>query len=123
MLFDGVQYGTNVVVSMYCFQSYAGFWCGPRSTPDYDGLEWVQEKCNVLPLCKYKTVTDGAKGKKLKDPPELVEGQGECMKRCDPKDGLSEAHCMDKDSECYPFVVGCPCANLNSGQGKCNINE
>jgi hypothetical protein len=97
--------------------AYAGFWCGPKSKPEYDGLPWVEENCRKLPLCKYKTVPDGAAGKVVK--PELVDGQEEpCMRRCDPKDGLSEDFC-DEGQECYPYVLGCPCANLNSGDKKC----
>lgn len=76
----------------------------------------VREQCEEKPICKYKTVSDGAAGKKII--PELVEGQPECMRRCDPKDGMADF--CGEDEECYPYVMGCPCPNLNSGEGKCN---
>lgn len=72
-----------------------------------------------FPFCKFKTVSDGAAGTVLASPPELVDGQEEpCMHRYDPKDGLSEDFC-DEGQECYPYVLGCPCPNLNSGKKEC----
>lgn len=72
----------------------------------------MQDKCEKRPICKFKRVKDGAAGTKLTT--ELEPNQDpECMRRCDPKDGLSEKFC-GMDEECYPFVMGCPCANLKS---------
>ena len=94
--------------------SYAGFWCGPVSTPTHDGLEDIQNNCDSRPICKYKRVDDGPAGKR--PIPELEDGEPkDCMHRGDPKDGL-EGFCEKFGEETYPFVMGCPCPNL-SGKG------
>jgi hypothetical protein len=106
---------TNTLLTRRTFSilnSYNGFWCGPKSTPTVDGLEFVQDQCTKHPICKFKRVKDGAVG--MKPISELEPGQDpNCMRRCDPKDDLNESFCAE-DEECYEFVMGCPCANLNS---------
>lgn len=72
-----------------------------------DGLDYVQDQCNKRPICKYKR--EGGHPVKELEP----DNDPECMRRCDPKDGLKGSFCAD-DEECYEFVMACPCANLNS---------
>ena len=86
--------------------AYAGFFCGPSEK----GEAGIMEKCNSLPVCMFKRVDDGTIGKIITS--ELEEGQGECMRRCDPRFGLSEENCGPGE-KCHSFIMGCPCPNLN----------
>jgi hypothetical protein len=85
--------------------AYAGFFCGPPEK----GEQGIMEKCNSLPVCKFKRVDDGSMGKIITS--ELEEGQGDCMRRCDTRFGLSEGHC-GMGEKCHSFIMGCPCPNL-----------
>ena len=87
--------------------AYAGFFCSPAAA----GVLGIMNKCNGYPVCKFKRIEDGAAGKVLTG--ELVEGQGDCMRRCDTRFGMSqEVHCGQGET-CFSFVPGCPCPNLN----------
>jgi hypothetical protein len=87
--------------------SYAGFFCGPAD----EGELGIMNKCKVLPLCKFKRIENGGVGKIITG--ELVEGQGDCMRRCDTRFGMSqEIHCAPGE-KCHSFILGCPCPNLN----------
>jgi hypothetical protein len=89
--------------------AYAGFFCGPPG----EGEEGIMEKCRDLPVCKFKRVEDGAVGLVLTG--ELEDGQGDCMRRCDTRFGMSEEmHCGEGET-CHSFIMGCPCDNLTDG--------
>ena len=86
---------------------YAGFFCGPFA----EGVLGIISKCHDYPVCKFKRLDDDAGGIIITG--ELVEGQGDCMRRCDTRFGMSEeVHC-GQGEKCFQFVPGCPCVNLN----------
>jgi hypothetical protein len=87
--------------------AYAGFFCGPPEK----GEQGIMEKCNDLPVCKFKRIDDGAAGKVITG--ELEGGQGDCMRRCDTRFGLSEEVNCGPGEKCHSFVMGCPCNSLS----------
>lgn len=82
---------------------YDGFFCGPKGGGGHDA---IRERCGSLPVCRFIRNAD------FVITSELVAGQGDCVRRCDTRFGLSDDNCGD-DEECYSFVRGCPCENLD----------
>jgi hypothetical protein len=87
--------------------SYAGFFCGPAD----EGEEGIMNKCQQLSICKFKRIENGDAGKIITG--ELVQGQGDCMRRCDTRFGMSEEIHCGPGEKCHSFILGCPCPNLN----------
>eukprot|EP00541_Cyclophora_tenuis_P011127 CAMPEP_0116567182 /NCGR_PEP_ID=MMETSP0397-20121206/14859_1 /TAXON_ID=216820 /ORGANISM="Cyclophora tenuis, Strain ECT3854" /LENGTH=389 /DNA_ID=CAMNT_0004094133 /DNA_START=93 /DNA_END=1262 /DNA_ORIENTATION=+ len=90
-----------VVIGRPGYQAYV---CAPNFV---DAKEW----CVNRPVCKYKTeYRDG----ETIITTEIEENQGDCVRRCDSKYGLTSAHCGGLS--CFSYVTECKCASLD-GEG------
>ena len=73
-------------------------------------LEKAQDSCSRLPICTYSKVLDPATGMERL---ELDANQGDCVRRCDSRYGLSEDHCGQHEY-CFSFVPTCPCSEIDA---------
>lgn len=85
---------------------YAPYICG-------ESKEAVEEFCNSdRPICKY--VTEQASGDKpFRITNRLRRNQGDCIRRCDARYGLSDAHCS-RGETCIKVPKCTKCARLTS---------
>jgi len=92
--------------SSYSSGVYAPSICG-KSRKDVEAI------CNTdLPICKYQTM-QATGHEPFHITTTLRPNQGDCIRRCDSKWGLSDKHCVN-DEECHVGVETCTkCALLN----------
>lgn len=91
--------GAKKHFSSYSSGVYSPSICGTSRTA-------VEEICNTdRPICKYET-----KQASGHEPFHIMEklrpNQGDCIRRCDSKWGLSEKHCLQGE-ECHEGLVAC----------------
>lgn len=93
-------------ISSYSSGVYAPSICGKSRSE-------VEAVCNTdLPICKFQT-KQASGHEPFRITTDLRAGQGDCIRRCDSKWGLSDQHCA-QDEECHEGVVACTkCSLLN----------
>lgn len=89
---------------------YQAFVCGTFQ-------QQAKDRCSSLPICKYKTIMED--GTRIITS-ELVPDQGNCVRRCDGKFGLSANHCdIHKGETCQAWITHCRCNSLSTDGGEC----